>query len=136
MFSSQICDCNCDSAKGAAFNHENLKTRLDCLRLWRPNADHQPRLAAFKVNLIGDVLSVSEFQSPKAYVNAMVQTQKVQNATHNWQFPSRTDLRTERDALPVDARVKESARDYAMLVEEPAEAPTEAAIEVVAEEPP
>lgn len=54
-----------------------------------------------------------------------MQTQNVQNATHNWQFHSRTDLRTERDALAVDARV-----------EEPAKAPTEAAIEVVAEEPP
>jgi hypothetical protein len=38
-------------------------------------------------------------------------------------------------AIPVDAR-EESVVDYAMLVEEPAEAPTEAAIEVVAEEPP
>ena len=40
-------------------------------------------------------------------------------------------------AIPVDAMVEESVVDHAMLVEEPAvEAPTEAAIEVVAEEPP
>ena len=37
--------------------------------------------------------------------------------------------------LPAGARVEESVVDYAMLVEEPAESPTEAAIEVVAEGP-
>jgi hypothetical protein len=70
MFSSQICDC--DSAKA-----RHLVTRIS-KRVWIvfdygvPNDDHQPRVAAFKVNLVGDVLSVSEFQSPKAYVNAIV----------------------------------------------------------------
>lgn len=48
-----------------------------------PNDDYQPQVAAFKVNLVGDVLLVSKFQSLKAYVNAIVQTSKVQNATYN-----------------------------------------------------
>jgi hypothetical protein len=97
MFPSQICDC--DSAKV-----RHLITRLS-KHVWIvfdygvPNDNHQPQVAAFGVKLVGDVLSVSEFQFPKAYVNAIVQASKVQNATHNQQFPCRTDIRTERDAL-------------------------------------
>jgi hypothetical protein len=64
-----------------------------------PNDDRQPRVAAFNVNLVGGALSISEFKAPEAYVNGIVQTREVQNATHNWQFPSRTDLRPEPDAL-------------------------------------